>query len=144
MPPVVQLLKNFQRIFGTVRFITMFRSALHWSLFWARSTQSIPLHSIYPRSIMISSTHLRRCLPSGLLLSEIPICILHVFIFSPFVLHAPSFHSNWPDHYNYTCRRVQVMKLLIIQFSPISCQLLFGSNNLISTVFSNSISLCSP
>jgi hypothetical protein len=27
-------------------------------------------------------------------------------------------HLPWLDHYNYTWRRVQVMKLLIMQFSP--------------------------
>jgi hypothetical protein len=30
-------------------------------------------------------------------------------------------HPSWLDHSNYTWRRVQVMKLLIMQFSPISC-----------------------
>jgi hypothetical protein len=27
-------------------------------------------------------------------------------------------HPPWLDHSNYICRRVQVMKLLIMQFSP--------------------------
>jgi hypothetical protein len=27
-------------------------------------------------------------------------------------------HPPWLDHFNYTWRRVQVMKLLIMQFSP--------------------------
>jgi hypothetical protein len=36
-------------------------------------------------------------------------------------------------------RRVQVMKLLIMQFSPAS----FGPNILLSTLFSNTLSLCS-
>jgi hypothetical protein len=30
-------------------------------------------------------------------------------------------HPSWLDHSNYTWRRVQVMKLLIMQFSPTSC-----------------------
>jgi hypothetical protein len=30
-------------------------------------------------------------------------------------------HAPWLDHSNYTWRRVQVMKLLIMQFSPTSC-----------------------
>jgi hypothetical protein len=29
-------------------------------------------------------------------------------------------HPFWLDHSNYTCRRVQVMKLHIMQFSPAS------------------------
>jgi hypothetical protein len=28
------------------------------------------------------------------------------------------------DHFNYTCRRVQIMKLLVTQFSPPSCHLI--------------------
>jgi hypothetical protein len=32
-------------------------------------------------------------------------------------------HPPWLDHSNYTWRRVRVMKLLIMQFSPTSCQL---------------------
>jgi hypothetical protein len=45
-PPIVQLLKNFPAFYGTRRFITVFTRALHWSLFWARSIQSIPSHPI--------------------------------------------------------------------------------------------------
>jgi hypothetical protein len=30
-------------------------------------------------------------------------------------------HLSWFDYNNYTWRRVEVMKLLIIQFSSISC-----------------------
>jgi hypothetical protein len=31
------------------------------------------------------------------------------------------YHPPWLDHSNYTWQRVQVMKLLIMQFSPTSC-----------------------
>jgi hypothetical protein len=37
--PVTQLLKNFQTLYGTQRFITVFTRALHWFLSWARSIQ---------------------------------------------------------------------------------------------------------
>jgi hypothetical protein len=30
-------------------------------------------------------------------------------------------HPPWLDHSNYAWRRVQAMKLLIMQFSPASC-----------------------
>jgi hypothetical protein len=43
---IVQLLKNFPSCFGTRRSITVHTRALHWSLSWARSIQSIPSHSI--------------------------------------------------------------------------------------------------
>jgi hypothetical protein len=31
-PPVTQLFKNFPAFYGTLRFITLFTKALHWSL----------------------------------------------------------------------------------------------------------------
>jgi hypothetical protein len=37
---VIQLLKNFPTFYGTLRFITVFTRALHWSLFWASSIQA--------------------------------------------------------------------------------------------------------
>jgi hypothetical protein len=42
----VKLLKNFLAFYVTRRFITVFTRALHWSLSWARSIQSIPYHPI--------------------------------------------------------------------------------------------------
>jgi hypothetical protein len=57
------------------------------------------------------------CLSSSLS-HQYPICI-------PLLPHScymprPS-HPSWLDYSNYTWRRVQVMKLLIMQFSPTSC-----------------------
>jgi hypothetical protein len=34
-------------------------------------------------------------------------------------------HPPWLDHSNCTWRRVQVMKFLIMQFSPTSCHFIF-------------------
>jgi hypothetical protein len=51
-PPVTQLLKNFPPFYKTRRFITVFTRALHWSLSWTRSIQSIPHHPIYLRTIL--------------------------------------------------------------------------------------------
>jgi hypothetical protein len=76
----VQLLKNFPAFNGTRRFITAFTRALHWSVSWARSIQSIPS---YLRSILILSTHLRLGLPNGLFLSGFPTNIVYAFLFSP-------------------------------------------------------------
>jgi hypothetical protein len=48
------------------------------------------------------------------------------------------------DYSNYTWRRVQVMKLLIMQFfQPPVTSSLFGLNILLNTLFSNTLSLCS-
>jgi len=37
---VAQLVKKFPAFYGSRRFITMFKRASHWTLFWARWTQS--------------------------------------------------------------------------------------------------------
>jgi hypothetical protein len=85
--PIVQLLKNFPTFYGIRKFITVFTRALHWSLSWARSIQSIPSHPISLRFILILSTHLRLGLIIGLFPFGFPTNILHAFRFSAFVLH---------------------------------------------------------
>jgi hypothetical protein len=40
--PLVAQLLNLLTFYGTRRFITLFTGALHWSLSWVRSIQSIP------------------------------------------------------------------------------------------------------
>jgi hypothetical protein len=52
--PLAQLLKNFPTFYGTWRFITVFTRALHWSLSWARSIQSIPPHSLVNKNWTLS------------------------------------------------------------------------------------------
>jgi hypothetical protein len=53
-------------------------------------------------------------------------------------------HPPRLDYSNYTWRRVQITKLLVMQFlhSPVTSSL-FGPNILLSTLFSNTLSLCS-
>jgi hypothetical protein len=102
-PPVGQLLKNFPAFYGTLRFITVFTRALHWSLTWARLIQSTRCHPISLRSVLILSTHLRRGLPSDLVPSSSLTNILNALLFSPF-----SFLPVWFDYSNYIWRNVQV------------------------------------
>jgi hypothetical protein len=71
------------------------------------------------------STHLRLGLHSGSFWfsHHYPICI-------PLLTHScyipcPS-HPPWLDHSNYVWRGVQVMKLFIMQFSPVS--MLYNAN----------------
>jgi hypothetical protein len=91
--------------YGTLRFITIFRRALHRSLFRARSIQSIPPHPSSVRSILILcrclamsihvtmvSIHLRLGLPRGLFTSDFATNILHAFFrpnscYMPFQSH---------------------------------------------------------
>jgi hypothetical protein len=79
----VQLAKNFPAIYGIQRFITMFTRALHWSLSWSRSIQSIPPHPISLRSILILSTYLCLGSPNGLFPPGFPTNIIHAFLFGP-------------------------------------------------------------
>jgi hypothetical protein len=86
----------------------MFTRALHWSLSWTRSIQSIPSHPMSLRSILILS--LSQWSLSFWLSHQYTICI-------PLLPHScympcPS-HLPWLYHSNYTWRRVQVMKLIM-------------------------------
>jgi hypothetical protein len=72
----------------------VFIRALHWSLSWARSIQSIPSHFIYLRSILILFTQLRLGLPSGFFRLAFP-PISYMQSSSPlFVLHAMLISSS--------------------------------------------------
>jgi hypothetical protein len=73
---VIVYIRNFPAFYGTRRFITVSKRAFHWSLFWAKSIQSIQSHPFSLRSILILSTHLRLGLPSGLFLFGFPTNIL--------------------------------------------------------------------
>jgi hypothetical protein len=75
--------QELPNILWTRRFITAFTRALHWSLFWARSIQSLSSYPISLRSILILSAHLRLGIPSGLFHSGISTNILYAFLFAP-------------------------------------------------------------
>jgi hypothetical protein len=68
---------------GARRFITVFTTAHHWFLSWARWIHSTPSHPISLRPILILSYHLRWGLPSGLFLSGFLTRILNAFLISP-------------------------------------------------------------
>jgi hypothetical protein len=87
----------------------VFTRALHWSLSWARSIQFLPSQPMSLRPILILSAHLRLALPSG----HQPISYMHSSSSLSFYMSCP-FNPAWLDHSNYTWRRVQFMKLLII------------------------------
>jgi hypothetical protein len=122
-PPIVQPLKNLPQFYGTRRFITVFTRALHWSSSWA--TQFNPHHPIL--SLQDPSYY---CPPTY-------VAVFPVISFPQYPIRIPFrphscyilciYHPTWLDHCNYTWRRVQVTKLLIMQFSPTSCLFIAGT-----------------
>jgi hypothetical protein len=84
------------------------------------------------------STHLPHGLPSGLFPIGFPINNLYTFLFSPIRATCPA-HVILLDNYNFTWRRLQIIQFLFVQFSPPSRRPYI----LPSTLFSNTLSLCS-
>jgi len=76
--------------YGTRRFITALTSARHLSLPWASSIQSTHPDSTSRRSILILSSHLRLCLPCGLLPIGFPTKILYTSLPYPISSTCPA------------------------------------------------------
>jgi hypothetical protein len=97
-------------------FNTEFTRTFHQFLSWARPIQSTSPHTTSPRSIIILSTHLRLGLPSGLF--SFPLVfppIIYMSSSSPHSCYMPCpSHPPQLDYSNYTWRRVQITKLLVI------------------------------
>jgi hypothetical protein len=111
---------TFPAFYGTRRFYTEFTRAFHLFLSWARPIQSTSPHPNSKISILILSTHLRLALPSGIF----PTNNLHALLFPHSGYMPGPRHSPWLDYSNYTWRRVQITKLLIMQLSPLSRHLI--------------------
>jgi hypothetical protein len=80
---VMQLVNKSSTFYGTQRFITMFTTAHHWSLSWARCIQSTPFSPVsHQRSILTLSSHVCLGVSSGLFLSVIQTNIVYVFLIS--------------------------------------------------------------
>ena len=94
-----QIAKKFPAFYGAWRFITAFTHACHLSLSWASSIQSTPPHLTSWRSILILSSHLYLCLPSGLFPSGFPTKILYTPLPHMCYMHRP-YHSSWFNHPN--------------------------------------------
>jgi hypothetical protein len=99
-------------------------------------------HPVSPRSILISLTHLCLGLSSGLFPSGFPTNYLYAFLFSPFLLHAQPSYPPALDDSNYTWQKHKSRSSSLCSFlhSPVTSSL-FGPNILLSTLFSNTLSL---
>ena len=86
----LQLVKKFPAFHGTRKFITTLTSVRQLPLSWASPIQSIHPHPTSWRSILISSTHLRLRLPSGLLPSGFPTKTLYIPLSSPICATCPA------------------------------------------------------
>jgi hypothetical protein len=92
-------------------------------------------------SFLILSAHLCLGLPSGLFHSSFPTNILPAFLIflHSYYIPCPS-HPPWLDHSTYLWQRIQIQ--ILLYNLPITSSL-FGSHILLSTLFSNTHSLCS-
>jgi hypothetical protein len=110
----------------------------------ARPIQSTPPRPFSPGSILILSTHLCLGLHSGLFPSGFPTNNLHAFLLSPF-------RATWRSHLillyliiliilggEYKSRSSSLCNFL----HPLVISSLVGPNILLSTLFSNTLSLC--
>lgn len=120
-------------------FNTEFTTACHLFLSWNRWSQSIPTQLSSLRSILTSSSPLCTHVQSGLF--NFTLQNFHTLLLSPVVLHTVPISSSL----QYMCWTAHIMKLLIMQFSPVSCQVFpIDSKYSHSTLFSNTICLCYP
>jgi hypothetical protein len=97
----------------------VFTRAFHWALSSARSIQPISPHPISLRFILMLSSHLSLGLPSGLYPPGFTTKILTCIHLLPMRAICPAPHPP-PDHSNHVWWKVQVMKLLTMQFYPTS------------------------
>ena len=129
----------------TWRFIIEFTSTRHLPLPWASSIQPMPPHPTSWRSILILSSHLRLGLPSGLVLPGFPTKTLYTPLLFPL-------RPKYPAHFillDFITRKILgedyrsiSSSLCSFLHSTVTSSLL-RPNFLLSTLFSNTLSLCS-
>jgi hypothetical protein len=109
----------------TFRQYTVLTKARHRSLSCATWIQSAPSNYIGLKPILVLSFPLRPDLPYGLFPSGFKNNIFHSFLFSPYVPHALA-----NSHSRFACSlSVQIMEILIMQFSPACCHFIALRSN---------------
>jgi hypothetical protein len=132
-----QLVKKFPVFYGNRSSITVFITARHFSLSWARSIQSTPSHHISIRPTLILFYHLRLGLQGALSLSDLTTKILQALLLSPHLI-IPDLITRMLFDEEYIS---WISCLYDFLQSPILSSL-WGPNIFISTPFSNSSFLC--
>jgi hypothetical protein len=113
--------EEFPTFYGTWRFITAFTSAHHLSLYWASPIQFIPPHPTSWRFILILSSHLCLGFPVVSFPQVSPPKPCTGLSHTCYMPH-PSDSSQFYHLHNSGCG-VQIMKVLIMRFSPLSLYL---------------------
>jgi len=103
-------------ILWNLRLISMLTKACHLSLSWAKLIQSTFSHLFFT-SVLILHFCLHLCLSSDFFLQVFQQNLERIF-FSPYLPPVPPFHPNSCYHPNKILWEMQIMKLLITQFSP--------------------------
>ena len=129
-----QLVKKFPSFYGTRRFITAVTSARHLSLSCASSFQSIPPHPTSWRSIFVLSSHLRLGLPIGLFHSVFHTKTSYTPLLSPI-------RTKYPAHNILLGFITRTTVPHYVVFSTLLLLRPSGANILLSTLFSNTLSL---
>jgi hypothetical protein len=117
---VTQLFKDSATVYETRMFIIMFPRACHWSMPWIRLIQSILHNLIFVRSFSIYFVRLYLVLTSGIFLFDFPTKAF-IFLFSHIHAVPCTYNTPWLDYSNYIKQIAQVLKLLFMQRSPVSC-----------------------
>jgi hypothetical protein len=107
------------RILWNWRLNAAFTTARHLSPSGAKLVQSTPSRPFSLRVILIISSHVRLAFQK-ISFSQVALTkTLHAFFSSPNTCHMPSSYDPWFDHPNNIWWRVQIMCILVMQFSAV-------------------------